>query len=396
MTDPNAAPAAVADEHLEVVDLFHTAWVKAFIRVNNAADLETVEILLSIGQQVMERVPRRAQHPRLDVVLATMLRPALVAAKAADVNLRHGLYEPALAQVRTVLELDLALEFMLQDPATKDALADRYLAWSRRRRIGPLNEQLTNPALRATLDAKRIAWIEGRLRTYREELAALPAATAQNQADRNWHPHHDVKGLAEHLGRLDDYLQLYAPMSNMNVHAADPETHLDIAPDGTVKIKALATTEPWKVATTLNLLAGILLRFLSRLRDEWALQGTPLDRMLTASQMRFVGPGDGKIPAELRPEGWATAIRVTQAPLAEILEDAVQLLLVLVGRAPTGLTEAELRDMTGMEAMPLGARGHALLRGLLDHLVEVGALRLDAAVEPHRYRAPPDGGALPA
>jgi len=43
-----------------------------------------------------------------------------------------------------------------------------------------------------------------------------------------------VKGLARHLGRLDDYVQLYAPISNMNVHAADPETHLNIAADGTV------------------------------------------------------------------------------------------------------------------------------------------------------------------
>jgi hypothetical protein len=31
------------------VDLFRTAWVKAFIRIRNAEDPETVEILLSIG-----------------------------------------------------------------------------------------------------------------------------------------------------------------------------------------------------------------------------------------------------------------------------------------------------------------------------------------------------------
>jgi len=63
MTDPNPGADAVADEHLDVVDLFRTAWVKAFIRIHNAEDLETVEILLSIGQQLMEQVPRRVQHP---------------------------------------------------------------------------------------------------------------------------------------------------------------------------------------------------------------------------------------------------------------------------------------------------------------------------------------------
>ncbi len=388
MTDPNAGADAVGDEHLDAVDLFRTPWVKAFVRIHNAEDLETVEILLSIGQQIMEQVPRRAQHPRLDVVLATILRPALVAAKAADVNLRHGLYEPALAQVRTLLELDLALEHMLADPATKDERADRYLTWSRKKRIGPLNEQLANPELRARLEPARIAWMEGRVRVYQGDLAALPQAAAQNQAEHNWHPHHDVKGLAQQLGRLDDYLQLYAPMSNMNVHAADPETHVNIAADGTLTIKPLATTEAPKLHTTLNLLAGLLQQFLSRFRDEWVFQDTPLDRLLTAAKMRFVGPGDGTMPAELQPDKWATVIRLTQVPLAEILEEALQLLLVVVGRARDGLTEAELRDVTGLEAIQLGPRGHALLHTFLDHLVEVRVLRLDQSVDPPRYRAP--------
>jgi hypothetical protein len=388
MTEPNAAPAAVADEHPQAVDLFHTAWVKAFIRIHHAHDLETAEILLSIGQQLMERMPRRQQHPRLDLVLATMLRPALVAAKAADVNLRHGLYEPALAQLRTVLELDLALHYMVADPATKDALADRYLAWSRKKRMGPLNEQLANPELRARLDAERIAWLEGRVHVFQQDLDALPAAAALNKAEHHWHPHRDVKGLARHLGRLDDYLQLYAPISNMNVHAADPETHLNIAADGTVTIKALPTTEPHAVATTLNWLAGLLEGFIRRFRDEWALQDTPLDLLLTAARMRFVGQGDGNIPAELQPEAWATVIRVTQAPLGEIFEEAVQLILVVVGRAPDGITEADLRTVTGLDALQLGERGHALLRGLLDQLLDMGALQLDGGVTPHRYRKP--------
>jgi hypothetical protein len=43
--------------------------------------------------------------------------------------------------------------------------------------------------------------------------------------------------------------------------------------------------------------------------------------------------------------------------------------------------------VTGLDVMPLGERGHTLLRALLDHLVEVGALRMDSAVAPHRYRA---------
>src|SRR2546427_191208 len=130
---------------------------------------------------------------------------------------------------------------MLADPATKDALADRYLAWSRKKRMGPLKEQLANPELRARLDAERITWLEGRVRVYQQELDALPGAAALNQSEHHWHPHHDVKGLARYLGRLDDYLQLYAPISNMNVHAADPETHLNITADGTVTIKALPT-----------------------------------------------------------------------------------------------------------------------------------------------------------
>jgi hypothetical protein len=204
-----------------------------------------------------------------------------------------------------------------------------------------------------------------------------------------------VKGLARHLGRLDDYLQLYAPISNMNVHAADPETHLNIAADGTVTIKALATTEPHPVAITLNWLAGLLQAFVTRFRDEWALQGTALDHLLTAASMRFVGQGDGNIPPELQPEAWATVIRVTQTPLGEIFEEAVQLILVVVGRAPDGITEGQLRTVTGLDALQLGERGHALLRGFLDQLVEMGALRLDAAVEPPRYRAPEADGSTP-
>lgn len=397
MTDPNASRETVADEHLEVVDLFRTAWVKAFIRANHAEELETVEILLSLGQQLITRVPaRRADHARLDLVLAAMLRPALLAAKAAYENLREGLYEPGLAQARTLLELDLSLDYMLADAATKDLRADRYLAWAYKKRIGPLEEQLKAPELRALLDPERVAWIEGRLAVCRANLAALPEATTQNQADHSWHAHRNVKGLARHLRRLDDYVQIYAPLSGMTVHAADPESHLNITDDDKVTIKPLANTEPHAVATATKLLAGFLQTFLSRFRDEWGVRDTPLGLALVAASMRFVGRGDGRIPAELRPDDWATAIRVTQAPLAEILEEAVQLVLVLVARASDGLTEAELHSMTGLDAIQLGERGHALLHILLDHLVEVGALRLDATQEPHRFRAPaPEGNAPP-
>lgn len=103
--------------------------------------------------------------------------------------------------------------------------------------------------------------------------------------------------------------------------------------------------------------------------------------------MRFVGQGDGEIPAELQPEEWPTAIQVTQAPLAEILEEAVQLLLVVVQQAPQGLTEAEIRDVAGLEVMQLGESGNTLLRQLLEYLVETGKLHLDASVEPHRFLA---------
>lgn len=377
------------DHDVEVVDLFHTPWVKAFIRMNHADELETVEILLSIGQQLMQQVPaRREGHRRLDLVLAALLRPALLVAKAAYENLRHGVYEPALGQTRTLLELDIVLEYLLADAATKDQRADRYLAWSYKKRISPLAEQLTAPEVRPHLDGERVAWIKDRLRTYQENLATLPEATAQNKAERNWHPHRNVKGLARHLGRLHDYLQLYAPLSGMSVHAADPESHLVIEDTGAVHIKALATTEPPAVATAVNLLSGLLVEYLQRFRDEWTLEDTALGGLLTAATMRFVGPGDGTIPAELRPSEWATAIRVTQAPLVDILEDAFQLLLVVVRRAPQGLTEAELREVTGLALAQLGERGNVLLRVLLDQLVEVGQLHLDTTVEPHRLRVP--------
>ena len=351
-------------------------------------ELETVEILLAIGQQLMQNLPpRRQQHQLLDLAMVAMLRAALLAGKATDVNLRHGVYEPALGHLRTLLELDFSLEYMLADNATKDQRADRYWAWSYKKRIGSLNEQLTIPEMQAKLDADHVAWIKERVRVYEENLAVLPEAAAQNQEERNWHPHQSLKGLAVHLERLDDYLQLYAPFSGAAVHAADPETHVLIEDNGRVRIKALATTEPHLVTTSVNLLASFLVRFLERFRDEWALEDTPVGRLLTPAAMRLVGQGDGKIPAELQPEQWATAIRVTQAPLAEILEEAVQLLLVVVRRAPQGLTEAEIRDVTGLEVMQLGERGSTLLRELLEYLVEMGQLRLDASIEPHRFLA---------
>lgn len=374
-------------EPQEVVDLFFSPWVKAFIRINHAHELETVEILLAIGQQLMQNDPRRQQHQLLDIAVVAMLRAALLAGKATDVNLRHGVYEPALGHLRTLLELDFSLEYMLADNATKDQRANRYWAWSYKKRIGSLKQQLTIPEMQAKLDAERVTWIKERVQVYEQNLAVLPDAAAQNQEERNWHPHQNLRGLAVHLGRLDDYLQLYAPFSGMAVHAADPETHVLIEDNGRVRIKALATTEPRAVSISINLLASFLVRFLERFRDEWALEDTPIGRLLTLAAMRFVGQGDGEIPAELQPEEWPTAIQVTQGPLAEILEEAVQLLLVVVQQAPQGLTEAEIRDVAGLEVMQLGERGNTLLRQLLEYVVETGKLRLDASVEPHRFLA---------
>ena len=379
-----ATTSPVSDEHIDVVDLFHSAWVKAFIRVNHAHELETLEILLSIGQQMLEGAPRRRDHGILDIDLATMLRAVLLAAKSADVNLRNGLHEPALAQQRTLLELDLSLEYMLADPQEKDRRAERYLAWSRKKRIQPLEEQLRE--FKADLPAERIKWIEGRLAAYRADLDAMPDAANQNDEDRNWHScGGGLKGLARQLGRLDDYLRLYAPMSNMNVHAADPETHLNIR-DGSVTLKALVTTEPHIVATALHSVAGHLLYLLLRLRDEWALKGQPIDRLLELAQMRFVGTGDGKIPAELHPEVWSTAIRVTQTPLGEILDEAAQLLLVILRNASSGLTEEEIVKATGLESWGF-PDSLTILRQILDLLVASGDVRVDTSAEPVRYHA---------
>ncbi len=386
-----------AEHELAAVDMFRSPWAKAFIWVSHSDELETIEILLSLGQRLVRKVPAgRAGHVRLDLVLATILRPALLAAKGAYESLRRGLYEPGQALTRTLLELDLALEYVLAEPATKEQRANRFIAWAYWKRLSALKRQLSEPEVREKLPSDYVEYVEERIRVCQENLEALPEATAENKRQRNWHPYRNMEGLSRHLSRLGDYLHLYAPMSGMFVHAADPETHLNIDDDGHVSIRALATTEPDKLGVTLKLLAGLLHRFLMRFRDEWSLDGSVLGDLLLRSALRVIASHGGEIPAERvevleqgsghRREDWTDAIGLPCTLGAEILEEAVQLLLVVARVAPGWLTEAEIEERTGLVLTTSDGKRAPVLRPILDYLVWAGHLREDATEDETRWR----------
>jgi hypothetical protein len=272
---PDEPPAQVEiqiDYPVAQIDLFHR---------DQPADREgdphlwaVVRDVISFGSALLQGAPPPdpSSRPR-DLILIALLRRALVTAEGVDTLLRRGLYEPAFALFRTLLDIELNLKLVAQDPT--DTMARRLAAYH---------------YLRYQRHGQRIAATPEARERRKSGHGLNPVAVARSYAafldspmfddireavrsSQHWHGLKNVEDAFVKVGSRDDYIVLY-DLGSYFAHASNPEWDFADA-DGThVRMRALVERNPAPNAMSQKNLAIRLLAIVQLYVDQRGLPDT--------------------------------------------------------------------------------------------------------------------------
>lgn len=194
----------------------------------------------------------RAASPTRDLVMAALVRRALVIAEAIRAVVFRGLPEAALPLLRTLLDVRLSASLIVKDSSehtAKRLAAYHYFAVQRhQQRI--LSDPITRDVLEqfegARDEAVEIArrnkgWFESdTFREVRDEI----------EAGRPWHGFARVEDAFRAAGLSDDYFQTY-DTGSLFTHVANIDFDFDSIVEGRVNLKGLLSKDT-------RLLGGLL------------------------------------------------------------------------------------------------------------------------------------------
>lgn len=218
---------------------------------------ELARVVVDHGAYILKAVNNVREGRQIrDVVTAALLRRGLVTSEGIRQLLVHSLEEPAIVLLRGLLDVEVNLKLMVQDPTDRMAKrfgAHNYLA-AQRAGTGLLRNLQTHAKLREAPDV--LAFNKRVSREQKEffESAAFDDVRADVQRDQHWHGKKNIQEAYEAAGLATEYFQLYVPY-NPFVHATNPEWDLAEIIDGRPAMKALNQRDP---RNTLYLMAGMV------------------------------------------------------------------------------------------------------------------------------------------
>lgn len=209
----------------------------------------------------------RPEHRILDLVLATLLRRAIITAEAIRALIEAGLEEPSLATFRTLLDIELNTRLIVSDDTGR--MARRFAAYHSLTAKRHGTRILQHPETRRILLggeedlASTKEWTKRWAEYLRDPVFDdVREAVAER---RNWHGYDSVEAAFSAVGADGDYRMLYEVFTPF-VHASNPESDLDgLSGDGAPMMKALPQRDP---RITRGRLGGTLL-VLCRILDEY-------------------------------------------------------------------------------------------------------------------------------
>lgn len=270
--DPSAENRLQVDYPIVAIDLFFRQ--NPAEREGDPHLWDVVRDIISFGSAVLGDVPvpDPTQRPR-DLVLVALLRRALVTAEGADALLRRGLYEPALVLFRTLLDVELNLKLVAQDPS--DTMARRlaayhYLRYQRHgQRIAATPEARERRMAGKGVDPVDVA------KSYAAFLDSplFDDIREAVRASQHWHGLKNVEAAFATVGSRDDYIVLY-DLASYFAHGSNPEWDFLDSDGAQVRIRPLVERNPVSNATSIQNLAIRLLAIVQLYVDQRGLPET--------------------------------------------------------------------------------------------------------------------------
>ena len=194
--------------------------------------------------------------PSRRMVVTAIFRRILITAEAVRVLTSRALEEPAVATLRTLLELELNLRLVVDDPTDRMARRLIYFYAIRGRRHF---RKATKDARTRELfqeNSEHWSWVKEMSRFFKEQLSAdeFEDIREECEKDRYWHGFNSQKEAFDKAGMSQDYHTLFDSASSF-VHASNVDH--DVAERGE-GVKGLVHMDPVPAFTRLAYMASNL------------------------------------------------------------------------------------------------------------------------------------------
>jgi hypothetical protein len=291
--------------------------------------------LIDFGVRLLElsgRVQTSSDEEKVrEFAYLALLRRALVTTEAAWMLLAKGLYEPALAQIRTLLDVQLNINLIHGDASPKMAIRLGAYHYLRNQRHGEKALRDRDTRIGALTDGLIERTIEV-ARSYARHLESPVFDSVRDdlRTSRHWHGHSSVEEAFRSAGDSSDYFVSYDSFTPF-VHASNIDH--DFEDDGDAsgpKLRPLVERDPQHVQIALGFVS---FRFLDVVQVFVKARGLPSE--LTAEAARQSMHLDG-LPIRDEDVVVDTLTGMTQAlldafpsrdiPVAELPSPEVQLI----------------------------------------------------------------------
>ena len=202
------------------------------------------------------RFPSDTPPPRR-VVITALLRRILITAEAIRVLTNRGLEEPAIATLRTLLELELNLRLVANDPT--DRMARRMLYFYAVRGRRHFRNATTNAATRELFQESMTfwTWAKEKSRFFKEQVSSDDFEDIREECEKAqyWHGFNNQEEAFEAAGMSDDYHTLFDSASSF-VHGSNVDRNT--AEEGRGVVGGLVELDPEPAVARLAYMASNL------------------------------------------------------------------------------------------------------------------------------------------
>ena len=185
------------------------------------ADLEGPKEAWLLVQEVVDQGCTILRHLRfVDPIskrrtqaVSALFRRILITGEAVRLLISKGLEEPSLSTSRTLLELEMNLRLVVNDPSDRMArkLAFFYFVRGRRHFVRSTNDNATRELLQE--DTAHWGWAVDMARLFKTALSSeeFEDIRAECEDSNYWHGFDNQQKAFEHVGMLTDYHTIFDP-----------------------------------------------------------------------------------------------------------------------------------------------------------------------------------------
>jgi hypothetical protein len=253
--------------------------------------------VVDYGCALLQSGNLRSDRRLRDAVLTALLRRLLVTTESTIALLSKGLYEPAMSQTRTILDIELAFSLIHGDQT--DAFAKRLAAFHYLTYQEHGQDMLGNRPTRESYGEGRAGQVPeliARTKSYARwlEQPVFDDVRESVRTDRFWHGFDNVAAAFRSVGREHDYLVTY-DASTWFIHAVNIDHDFaELSESGALSMKPLVERDP---ASIQPVLGHVVLRCLESIGLYLRDTGVNFDER-TGARVELEGEDGEKIPLD--------------------------------------------------------------------------------------------------